>query len=71
MASDFGTNLQFRAEFFNVWNHTQWIGNQSLGGISRTAKFTKTGELDTTSDFGQVTGAYDPRTVQLALKLTF
>jgi len=57
-----GTNLQFRAEFFNVWNHTQWIGNQQLNGIS-----TNLGS----SNFGAVTGAYDPRTIQLALKLSF
>lgn len=29
-----GSRLQFRAEFFNVWNHTQWIGSAVLGGIS-------------------------------------
>jgi hypothetical protein len=57
-----GSRLQFRAEFFNVWNHTQWIGNSQLGGIS-----TNFGS----SNFGAVTGAYDPRTIQLALKLSF
>jgi len=57
-----GSNLQFRAEFFNVWNHTQFIGNSVLNGIS-----TNLGA----SDFGKVTGAYDPRTIQLALKLSF
>jgi hypothetical protein len=57
-----GSNLQFRAEFFNVWNHTQFIGNQQLNGIS-----TNLGS----SNFGHVTGAYDPRTIQFALKLSF
>ena len=57
-----GSNLQFRAEFFNVWNHTQFIGNSALNGIS-----TNLGA----GDFGKVTGAYDPRTIQLALKLSF
>lgn len=57
-----GSNLQFRAEFFNLWNHTQFIGNAALGGIS-----TNLGA----SNFGHVTGAYDPRTIQLALKLSF
>lgn len=57
-----GTNLQFRAEFFNVWNHTQWIGNGQLGGIS-----TNLGA----SNFGAVTGAYDPRTIQFALKFSY
>ncbi len=57
-----GSNLQFRAEFFNVWNHTQLIGNSALNGISRNFG---------AGDFGKVTGAYDPRTIQLALKLSF
>ena len=57
-----GSNIQFRAEFFNVWNHTQFIGNSALNGISRNLG---------AGDFGKVTGAYDPRTIQLALKLSF
>jgi hypothetical protein len=57
-----GNNLQFRAEFFNLWNHTQFIGNTVQGGIS-----TNYGA----NNFGQVTSANDPRTIQLALKLYF
>jgi hypothetical protein len=54
--------LQFRAEFYNIWNHTQFIGDNQNGGIS-----TNYGA----SNFGAVTNAYDPRTIQLALKLFF
>ncbi len=57
-----GSNLQFRAEFYNVWNHTQFEGDYGNGGIS-----TNLGS----SNFGAITNAYDPRTIQLALKLTF
>jgi len=57
-----GTNLQFRAEFFNVWNHTQWIGNAQQGGISNNLG---------ASDFGKVNSAYDARAIQLALKFSF
>jgi hypothetical protein len=57
-----GANLQFRAEFFNVWNHTQWIGDTQNNGIS-----TNFGA----SNFGAVTTAADPRTIQLALKFSF
>jgi hypothetical protein len=57
-----GSNLQFRAEFFNVWNHTQFQGDTQNGGIS-----TNFGA----SNFGAVTNAYDPRVIQLALKLFF
>jgi hypothetical protein len=56
------THLQFRAEFFNVWNHPQWVGDTLNGGIS-----TDYGA----GNFGAVTSAYDPRTIQLALKLPF
>jgi hypothetical protein len=66
-----GSNLQFRAEFFNVWNHTEFVGNGPLGGISTNATFLSSGALDPKSDFGQVKSAYDPRTIQLALKLSF
>jgi Carboxypeptidase regulatory-like domain len=62
LSDDRGSNLQFRAEFFNIWNHTQFVGNAALGGIS-----TNFGA----SNFGQVTSAYDPRIIQLALKLQF
>jgi hypothetical protein len=55
-------DLQFRAEFFNVWNHTQWIGDTQNGGIS-----TNYGS----SNFGAVTSAADSRTIQLALKFSF
>jgi hypothetical protein len=57
-----GSNLQFRAEFFNIWNHTQFIGDTLNNGIS-----TNYGA----SNFGQVTSANDPRIIQLALKLYF
>ena len=57
-----GSMLQFRAEFFNVWNHTQFQGDTVNNGIS-----TNLGS----SNFGAVTNAYDPRTIQLALKLLF
>jgi hypothetical protein len=47
--------LQFRAEFFNVGNHAQFL--------------TPSGNLS--SNFGVVTLAAAPRIGQLALKLTF
>ena len=52
-----GSNLQFRAEFFNVWNHTQFLGDVANGGIS-----TNFGS----SNFGAITNAADPRTINLA-----
>jgi hypothetical protein len=48
--------LQFRAEFFNVFNHTQF---SSVNGNFNS------------STFGKATGASNPRIGQLALKLSF
>ncbi len=51
-----GVSLQFRAEFFNLFNHTQFAGvNTSFGAAA----------------FGQITSARDPRISQLALRFLF
>jgi len=57
-----GSNFQFRADFFNIWNHTQFQGSVQTGGIG-----TQLGG----SNFGVITQAYDPRTIQLGAKLVF
>jgi hypothetical protein len=50
------TRLQFRSDFFNAWNHTQFgtpnvtVGNKSIGDI---------------------TSAREARDIQFSLKLTF
>jgi len=51
-----GINLQFRAEFFNVFNHAQFLTPN--GNINNPA-------------FGLVTAAAPPRIGQLSLKLNF
>ena len=55
--------FQFRGEFFNAFNHTNF-GQPSLsgGGI---------GTNTDSSNFGQVTAAHDPREIQLGGKLYF
>jgi len=57
-----GSRLEFRAESFNTWNHTQFRGDLQGGGIS-----TSLGA----SNFGAITNAFDPRTFQLGLKLYY
>ena len=50
-------HIDFRGEFFNIFNHTQFFnpdGNSSDG-----------------AQFGQVTQAKDPRLMQFALKFFF
>jgi hypothetical protein len=52
-------SLQFRLEAFNVFNHAQFFGPQSVdGNIS-------------SSTFGQAVSAAAPRLVQGAVKFTF
>jgi len=54
--------LEFRVEAFNIWNHPQFEGNSNLGGL---------GNSFGSGSFGQITSAYDPRELQLGLKLKF
>jgi hypothetical protein len=49
--------LEFRAEFFNLFNHAQFLAPD--------------GNISDGSDFGRVMRARDPRLVQFALKLFF
>ena len=51
------SRLQFRAEFFNVFNHTQFLG---IGTTQNSP-----------STFGIVNSTYDPRILQVAAKLYF
>jgi len=65
LASENAT-LQFRAEFFNAWNHTQF------SGVNTTFQTQAPGlPSGNTNGFGSVSGARDPREIQFALKLTF
>jgi len=51
-----GSRFELRVESFNTWNHTQF--NQVSNGLG-------------SSNFGQVTSAFDPRVFQLGAKLYF
>jgi hypothetical protein len=48
--------MQFRAEFFNAWNHT------NFAGVGATLAATT---------YGRITSALEPRQVQLGLRLDF
>jgi hypothetical protein len=50
-------HVDFRAEFFNIFNHTQF--------------YNPDGNVSDGAQFGQVTQVRDPRLVQFALKLFF
>ena len=57
------TRLQFRAEFFNLFNHTQFVNPAPTGGVA-SADFNS-------GAFGTVVRARDPRLIQFALKFIF
>jgi hypothetical protein len=57
--------MEFRVEAFNVWNHPQFEANSDVGGIANGFNPSSPG------NFGAITQAYDPRELQLGLKLIF
>jgi hypothetical protein len=59
-----GMKLQFRAEFFNLFNHPQFY----MGGIGDTG----VQDINTTSSFGFINQTLNnPRLIQFALRLNF
>jgi len=59
-----GTSLQFRAEFFNLFNHPQFY----LPGFGGTGEQ----DINTSSSFGVISGTVNnPRLVQFGLRLRF
>ena len=60
-----GTSLQFRAEFFNIFNHPQFqlLGDGEFGNMQNIASPTSFGIVSSTVG--------TPRVIQFALKLTF
>lgn len=54
------TKLEFRGEFFNVFNHANFMNPSSSFGSNINS-----------SEFGQITSTFDPRIIQLALRLSF
>jgi hypothetical protein len=64
-------SLQARAEAFNILNHTNFVGNFAPPGQPAGATFGTLSQNFSSSNFGQVTGAYDPRILQFAMKVLF
>lgn len=60
-----GASLQFRAEFFNLWNHPQFaepVNNPSIGYVADVGS----------AGFGRISATVNnPRLIQFALKLRF
>jgi hypothetical protein len=56
--------LQFRSEFYNAFNHTQF------NGLDVAARFDAQGR-QVNARFGEFTGALTPRIIQLAIRASF
>ena len=56
--------FQFRSEFFNAWNHTQF------SGLDATARFDPAGR-QVNPTFGAFNAARPPRIIQFAVRLVF
>ena len=65
--------FEFRAEAFNIFNHTQWgyISGDSGSGASNTANLNSGTNTFGGNDFMHITAAHNPRILQLGLKFTF
>jgi outer membrane receptor protein involved in Fe transport len=63
--------IEFRAEFFNIANHTNFLTPQVINNYQGTFTSGGSGANINSSLFGQVTSTYDPRIIQLALRLSF
>jgi hypothetical protein len=50
----------FRAEFFNIFNHTEWQSPVVSSPLNSS-----------TPQVGEITSTFDPRIGQLALRFTF
>ena len=59
-----GRFLQFRTEFFNAWNHTQF------SSLDTTARFNPAGQ-QVNPTFGAYTSARPPRTIELSARVVF
>jgi hypothetical protein len=65
-------SMQFRAEFFNIFNHPNFnapnFGGNGVTSVGNSGNFTSStfGEIGSTRD-----APYDPRQIQFALKLYY
>ncbi len=61
-----GSRVQFRAEFFNMLNRTNFLPPSSTCG-----SWNATTGVCTQGNFGTITATFDPRLVQFGVKVNF
>jgi hypothetical protein len=68
-----GTKLEFRADFFNIFNHANFLNPNLINTYQGPNAFTSgaSGLNPNSSLFGQITSTADPRIIQLSLRFMF
>ncbi|HYX30550.1 MAG TPA: carboxypeptidase regulatory-like domain-containing protein [Pyrinomonadaceae bacterium] len=65
-------SIQFRAEMFNLFNHTQFVGfSNALGANFNGGSFTAFNNTIGTGNFGQLNADRGPRNIQFGFKFNF
>lgn len=64
----FAKRMQFRADFINAFNHTQWLGVDAACSAANTLTLNRC-DIGGTDTFGQITSTRAPREIQGSIKL--
>ena len=64
----FAKRLQFRADFINAFNHTQWLAVDNACTAAATVSLNRC-DIGGSDTFGQITSTRAAREIQLSLKL--
>jgi hypothetical protein len=64
-------SLEFRGDFFNIFNHTNFTNPGVVNNLNGTFSGGGAGTNLNSSQFGQVTSTFDQRIIQLAFRLSF
>ena len=64
-------NIEFRAEFFNIANHPNFLNPNIINNYQGNYSGFGPGTNPYSSLFGQISSTADPRIIQLALRLSF
>jgi hypothetical protein len=63
--------IEFRAEFFNIANHANFLNPNTINSYQGYYTSGGNGTNINSAQFGQLTSTADPRIIQLALRLSF